>query len=262
MTDTEWAQSTDPRAMLDVVQGSDRKLQLWADACYAKCSCTQKDRTLDIRTVSFWRNSGAVLTCACTQACQADFLRDIFGNPWRGISRMPDGTHFHMTPSPYETRRVPVEDWLTWHDGTVVKLAERIYDEAGRECEKCKGKGWEHWGHPLPSGGFECSCDVCHGTGRLGVELDAGLMAILADALEEAGCTDAAILDHCRGREPCQKCDGAGYRCPKPRGVPRGAHPMVPVDEGWPCEACQGAGFRPALHVRGCWVLDLLLGKE
>jgi hypothetical protein len=42
-------------------------------------------------------------------------------------------------------------------------------------------------------------------------------MAVLADAMEEAGCTDAAILDHCR---------------------------------------------RPGEHVRGCWVVDLLLGKK
>lgn len=42
-------------------------------------------------------------------------------------------------------------------------------------------------------------------------------MPILADALEDAGCHDAAMLEHCRG---------------------------------------------PGPHVRGCWVLDLLLGKE
>jgi hypothetical protein len=42
-------------------------------------------------------------------------------------------------------------------------------------------------------------------------------LPILADALEEAGCTDAAILEHCRA---------------------------------------------PGPHVRGCWVVDLLLGKE
>lgn len=42
-------------------------------------------------------------------------------------------------------------------------------------------------------------------------------LSILADALEEAGCTDEAILTHCRG---------------------------------------------PGPHVRGCWVVDLLLGKE
>lgn len=43
------------------------------------------------------------------------------------------------------------------------------------------------------------------------------LMPILGDALEEAGCTDEAILAHCRGPDP---------------------------------------------HVRGCWVVDLILGRE
>jgi hypothetical protein len=42
-------------------------------------------------------------------------------------------------------------------------------------------------------------------------------LPILADALEEAGCTDADILSHCRGEGP---------------------------------------------HVRGCWVVDLILGKQ
>jgi hypothetical protein len=42
-------------------------------------------------------------------------------------------------------------------------------------------------------------------------------LPLLADALEDAGCTDAAILEHCRG---------------------------------------------PGPHVRGCWVVDLLLCKE
>jgi hypothetical protein len=44
-----------------------------------------------------------------------------------------------------------------------------------------------------------------------------GDLPILADALEEAGCTDADILNHCR---------------------------------------------QPGEHVRGCWVIDLLLGKS
>jgi hypothetical protein len=42
-------------------------------------------------------------------------------------------------------------------------------------------------------------------------------LPLLADALEEAGCTDADILAHCRGDGP---------------------------------------------HVRGCWVVDLILGKS
>jgi len=42
-------------------------------------------------------------------------------------------------------------------------------------------------------------------------------MPVLADALQEAGCEDERVLEHCRG---------------------------------------------PGPHVRGCWVVDLLLGKE
>ncbi len=74
-------------------------------------------------------------------------------------------------------------NWLAWNGGTVTKIAKAIYDE--RE---------------LPSG-----------------HLDPARLAILADALEEAGCNDTDILAHCRSDGP---------------------------------------------HVRGCWLIDLLLGKE
>ncbi|MDY3562920.1 hypothetical protein R5W23_004401 [Gemmata sp. JC673] len=47
---------------------------------------------------------------------------------------------------------------------------------------------------------------------------DFSAMPILADALQDAGCEDGAVLDHCRD----------------PHGV----------------------------HVRGCWVVDLVLGKS
>lgn len=74
--------------------------------------------------------------------------------------------------------------WLVWNGGAIVKAADAAYSE--RE---------------MPSG-----------------NLDNGRLAVLADMLEEAGCTDAQILEHLR---------------------------------------------RPqAVHVRGCWVVDLLLGKE
>ena len=46
---------------------------------------------------------------------------------------------------------------------------------------------------------------------------DFGLMPILGDALQDAGCEHADILDHCRSAGP---------------------------------------------HVRGCWVVDLVLGKS
>jgi hypothetical protein len=72
---------------------------------------------------------------------------------------------------------------LTWKDSIVVRLAQTVYEE-----------------RHLPEGA-----------------LDRGRLAVLADALEEAGCTDADMLGHLRGPDP---------------------------------------------HVRGCWVVDLCLGKS
>ena len=77
----------------------------------------------------------------------------------------------------------PVTPDPAWRSPQVVALAQAAYDQ--RE---------------LPSG-----------------TLDGARLAVLADALEEAGCTNADLLDHLRG---------------------------------------------PGPHVRGCWVVDLILGKS
>lgn len=73
-------------------------------------------------------------------------------------------------------------------------------------------------------------------------ELPPEPLAILADALEDAGCTSRDVLDHLRGCENrCGACYGTGY-----------------VDNGdsqlHPCGVCPPA---QGPHVRGCWVLDL-----
>ncbi len=72
--------------------------------------------------------------------------------------------------------------WLAWNCGTVVHLAQAAYEE-----------------RKLPGG-----------------HLITTRLAMLADALEDAGCSNPAILEHLRG---------------------------------------------PGPHVRGCWAVDLLLGK-
>jgi hypothetical protein len=73
--------------------------------------------------------------------------------------------------------------WLAWNDGTVTRLAAAAYQERA-----------------MPSG-----------------QLDPTRLAVLADALEEAGCTEADLLGHLRG---------------------------------------------PGPHVRGCWVVDVVLGRS
>jgi hypothetical protein len=85
----------------------------------------------------------------------------------------------------YPFRPAPAVDpaWLAWQGGTVAQLAQAAYEE-----------------RQLPEG----TLDLAH-------------LAALADALEDAGCTDAELLGHLRS---------------------------------------------PGPHVRGCWAVDLVLGKE
>src|SRR5262249_54741761 len=74
--------------------------------------------------------------------------------------------------------------------------------------------GWRaRGGEPVPRLGEA----IYEGRSLPGGTLDGARRPILADALEDAGCTEAAILEHCRG---------------------------------------------PGPHVRGCWVVDLILGKS
>jgi hypothetical protein len=58
--------------------------------------------------------------------------------------------------------------WLAWNDGVVIRLAQAAYEQR----------------------------DMPEGT------LDSSVLAILADALEEAGCTAEDILSHLRGPGP------------------------------------------------------------
>lgn len=90
------------------------------------------------------------------RAMHCGLLREIFGNPFQPLV---------LDPS-----------WLKWNGGTVITLAQGIYED--RAFDR------------LP---------------------------ILADALMDAGCFDEEILNHCRSQGP---------------------------------------------HVRGCWVVDLVLGKR
>jgi hypothetical protein len=76
-------------------------------------------------------------------------------------------------------------------------------------------------------------------------------MPILADALEDAGCDNADVLAHCRNEERCDDCLGNGFQ-----------HSSPHYRQAFQCDHCASTGWIPLRgpHVRGCWVLDLLLG--
>ena len=76
------------------------------------------------------------------------------------------------------------------------------------------------FGNPFRPVAFDptwCTADSLTIAGRMYESRDFSAMPILADALEEAGCTNPDVLLHCR---------------------------------------------EPGVHVRGCWVVDGVLGKS
>ncbi len=285
MTEQEWLTSEDPVAMLDwllVMPGlsvgmpSDRKLLLFAvaisrlmnpegywggrhreDACvhaYAEdladglkaqkgpyfapycrglSALVEQDGAYAAREhASFSLGGHEVLAC--------NLLRDIVGNPYRPVPLSDQWT------APMGTARY-THPWLT---PTVIALAQNAYDERGTVCGWCKGKGGFL---PYEPGLFNETCSDCHGTGRIdNGTLDPCRFAVLADALEEAGATEenaADLLWHLRGIVGCDRCEGAG---------------TIEIFSGWEkCPSCKGEGLVPPNpHVRGCWALDLILGKE
>jgi hypothetical protein len=84
-------------------------------------------------------------------------------------------------------------------------------------------------------------------------------LPILADALEDAGCENAAILEHLRGA-PCPYCKDALFDVGD--GGNAFGFPQLRAHAAKQC-ACKGTKKAPLLpHARGCWALDLVLGER
>ncbi len=109
-------------------------------------------------------------------ATQAALLRDVFGNTWRKLTLCGKEKTYDTRGGQNWYACAGCQSVLRWHDGTVPRMAQGIYDD----------RRWEN-------------------------------MPILGDALMDSGCDCQDIIDHCRN----------------------GGH-----------------------HARGCWVLDLILGRS
>lgn len=235
MTEAEWLACTDPATMLEYLRGkaSERKLRLFACGCVRRAWHLLTDNGRQAIETAEAYADGMIDTKTLKAASYAahkpiDEEIEAANISWHGVSFSPplsaadaafeasnsmdsDITR-HLVPlhaaraaqdalgsagvecvaqavllrdllgNPFRLVTIPPAI-LAWHDSAVVRLAQAAYDE-----------------RHLPAG-----------------TLDNGRLAVLADALEEAGCTDADILDHLRG---------------------------------------------PGPHVRGCWPVDLCLGKS
>lgn len=283
VTEAEWLECEDPRRMLVYVQDrlrtpgqiyvNDRKLRLFACACRRLTNLSwdgasaswqymeDHPEELAVRAMVpainyaklFLKETAADYNLDHSRL--AALLRDIVGNPFRPVTLPPgkrlcpqcngsgcDYKPMDLSGRPCQTCRASGRvsggpcPWLT---PTVLSLAQVAYDERLPEWT------WEEY-----RGGTAGRETRRREVLRPGGTLDPGCLAILSDALEEAGCTDAAILAHLRGEEVCPKCL-AGPNRKKCRTMP-GGNP----------DCFEGMVALRGPHVRGCWALDLIFGKE
>lgn len=88
-----------------------------------------------------------------------------------------------------------------------------------------------------------------------------GEMYVLADALEEGGCTDQVLLDHLRG-QVCPYCKDADFAV-SDAGIEweQGQGSTGQILRKYTMQQCVCKGTRrlQAQHFRGCWVLHLFM---
>lgn len=174
---------------------------------------------------------------AAPLAAGAALLRDVVGNPWRPVARwnvvlegLKGGTD--RSPGDFDER------WLT---RTVLALAQDAYYR--REEQVC--------GRCPPEGAPE-SVRLNHARyGHAGaLLLNPVTLALLADALEEAGCVLETVSKARKGAiSDGGEAEGQGDE-PAGNWVQHTPHPLLAHLRG------------PGPHVRGCWAVDLLLGKS
>jgi hypothetical protein len=198
MTEQEWLDCSDPQKMLEFLLGkaSERKLRLFA------CACPKLiwERLGDVhrRVVAIGeRYADNAATPEEVEEARRLALPDTYQGLWLTVvadivrAMLPVFTHeFYL--------------WVENHEG-YCKIIRDLFGNPIRAVRL--NPAWLTWQNgTIPKIG-------------LGIYKERRFesMPILADALEEAGCTDAEILNHCR-------------------------------------QAIE--------HVRGCWLLDLVLGKS
>ena len=216
MTEAEWHICTDPQPMLDFLRASgrvtERRLRLFvcastrllwehlqpgvmqeaveagerhADGAAWEDECQRLNFLLTALPVEYRKQEGRNWFADQTKEALAAYMGASRCVSHRlGLSKLP---HRHMWEmhaevtgpqqpallrdifgDPFSPPPTLSPSLLTWNDGLIVKLAEVAYNERA-----------------LPSG-----------------KLDPQRLAVLADALEEAGCADAGLLAHLRSPGP------------------------------------------------------------
>jgi hypothetical protein len=215
MTEYEWLACTDPKLMLQFLRSrsmaSDRKLRLFAVAC---CH-----HLWELLTEPCFRNAVEVAERFADNQARKKELNEAKKVSGAAFANSKDregrnAAAHRAFGCAWSTTRTPVlsaamyPTWILTAEADRERQVALLGDLFGNLFRPVTlDASWLMWN----AGTVPAIAE------RIYKEGDWAALPVLADALEDAGCTSADILKHCRG---------------------------------------------PGPHVRGCWVVDLLLGKE
>jgi hypothetical protein len=213
MTEAEWLACTDPELMLDCLRGKvcDRKLTL--------LSCHVCRRLWHLLPDEGCKRAVEAAERSLDGKVSADALQEMRDDAWDSVCRIEGSGGAGSVPSLaahaafYATCQPPVAEYA-------LQCGQRVASSASAEMAAQAALVRDLFGNPFrpvaPNPAWlirnvrQLAQAICE-------TKDFDQLPILADALEDAGCHDDAILAHCR---------------------------------------------RAGEHVRGCWVVDLILGKK
>jgi len=210
MTEQKWLACTDPQPMLDFLRGkaSDRKLRLFACACCRRIWHLLSDERS--------RTAVEVLEAFCEGAVTEKQLEEARSKAHQASYQPPEAI-----AEPVFWAAAYVADAPAFF---VARQVVSCVSDAEMQTELREPRT-EHLVHDVFGNPFRpIALDSAWLTPTVTSLAQAiyndrafDRLPILADALEDSGCTNADILNHCR---------------------------------------------QPGVHVRGCWAVDLVLGKE
>ena len=246
MTEAEWMKCSDPEAMLEFLRGkiSDRKLRLFGVACCHHIWHLLPDERCRRAVVIAELFADGLVTEAEVEAA-GNAAAEVMGDDVQGIPaevgwRAAEAVVHLLPPLDRAYQLISV-----WEEVAVAMEAEQLVKEGAtpemlnawsdQSVESGRCMGWTAINPDAilanvlrevigPTFFRPVSLDPAWRTPAV-LQLAQSIyddrafdqLPILADALEEAGCTSREVLDHCRS---------------------------------------------PGPHVRGCWVVDLVLDKE
>jgi hypothetical protein len=215
MTEEEWLSATNPPPMLGFLRGkvSDRKLRLFA------CACCRRIWDLYLHHDSF-RSIEVGEKFADGEATNKDLRTADELAMWAGDdaswTSMQEATIAWTAAAAVQKTGILAANWAVYEMQSVFAGNEpKCEEEQIAQCHLLR----EIFGNPFRPVALNpswLSSTILALANGIYAERAFDRMPILADALQDAGCENLAILDHCRSTGP---------------------------------------------HVRGCWVVDLVLAR-